>query len=129
MRIAIVKLSAIGDIVHALPAVAALRRALPAAHITWVVEKRAAAILKGSPAIDELIELDTRAWRKRLFSRATLAAVRERLASLRGDEQIDVAIDFQGLLKSGLVVKATRARRRLGFETADLREPLSRLFL
>ncbi|MFL6215095.1 MAG: lipopolysaccharide heptosyltransferase I [Blastocatellia bacterium] len=129
MRIAIVKLSAIGDVVHALPAVAALRRALPAAHITWVVEKRAAAILKGSPAIDQLIELDTRVWRRRLFNRVTLAEVRECLTSLRGDVPVDVAIDFQGLLKSGLVVKATRARRRVGFATADLREPLSRLFL
>jgi lipopolysaccharide heptosyltransferase I len=129
MRIAIVKLSAIGDVVHALPAVAALRRALPAAHITWVVENRAAAILNGSPAIDQIIELDTRAWRGRLLSRATLAAVRERLTSLRGDGAVDVAIDFQGLLKSGVVAKATQARRRIGFETADLREPLSRLFL
>src|SRR5438105_2892550 len=110
MRIAIVKLSAIGDVVHALPAVAALRRALPAAHITWVAEKRAAAILKGSPAIDELIELDTGVWRRRLLNRVTLAEVRECLTSLRGDVPVDVAIDFQGLLKSGLVVKATRAR-------------------
>jgi heptosyltransferase-1 len=129
MRIVIVKLSAIGDVVHALPAVAALRRALPAAHITWVAEKRAAAILHGSPAINELIELDTRAWRKRWLNRATLADVRERLTSLRGEAIVDVAIDFQGLLKSGLVAKATRARRRIGFETAELREPLSRLFL
>jgi lipopolysaccharide heptosyltransferase I len=129
MRIAIVKLSAIGDVVHALPAVAALRRALPAAHIVWVAEKRAAAILKDSPAIDVLIELDTRTWRRRWYSRATLSAVRERLAGLRGGDAIDVAIDFQGLLKSGLVLKATRARRRIGFETADLREPLSRMFL
>lgn len=129
MRIVIVKLSAIGDVVHALPAVAALRRALPAARLTWVVERRAAAILKDSPAIDELIELDTRAWRRRLLSRATAADIRERLTSLRDGAAIDVAVDFQGLLKSGLVMKATQARRRIGFENADLREPLCRYFL
>lgn len=129
MRIVIVKLSAIGDVVHALPAVAALRRVLPDARLAWVVEKRAAAILQDSPVIDELIEIDTRAWRKRLTSRATLADLRERIAALRGHSGIDIAIDFQGLLKSGLVIKATQARRRIGFENADLREPLSRLFL
>jgi heptosyltransferase-1 len=129
MRIVIVKLSAIGDVVHALPAVAALRRALPAARLAWVVEKRAAAILKDSPVIDELIEINTRAWRKRLISRATIADIRQRITSLRGDAAIDIAIDFQGLLKSGLVMQATQARRRIGFARADLREPLSRLFL
>jgi lipopolysaccharide heptosyltransferase I len=129
MRIVIVKLSAIGDVVHALPAVAALRRALPAARLAWVVEKRAAAILKDSPVIDELIEIDTRAWRKRLISRATITDIRERISSVRGDAEIDIAIDFQGLLKSGLVIKATQARRRIGFATAEMREPLSRFFL
>lgn len=129
MRIVIVKLSAIGDVVHALPAVAALRRALPAARLTWVVEKRAAAILKDSPIIDELIELDTRAWRKQMFSGATLPDIRRRMAGLRSDDTIEVAIDFQGLLKSGAVMRATRAQRRVGFVTAELREPLSRLFL
>jgi heptosyltransferase I len=129
MRIVIVKLSAIGDVVHALPAVAALRRALPAAHLAWVVEKRAAAILKDSPVIDDLIEIDTRAWRKRPVSRATLSGLREGFARVRGDAPIDVAVDFQGLLKSAMVIKATKARRRIGFENADLREPLSRLFL
>jgi len=129
MRIVIVKLSAIGDVVHALPAMAALRRALPAARLAWVVEKRAAEILRDSPAIDELIEIDTRAWRKQMISRATITEIRERIAGIRGDTGIDLAIDFQGLLKSGLVIKATQARRRVGFESADLREPLSRHFL
>jgi lipopolysaccharide heptosyltransferase I len=129
MRIVIIKLSAIGDVVHALPAVAALRRALPAARLTWVVEKRAVAILKDSPVIDELIEIDTRAWRKQMLNRATLDDIRRRLATMRGGVDIDVAIDFQGLLKSAFVVRATQARRRLGFATAELREPLSRLFL
>lgn len=129
MRIVIVKLSAIGDVVHTLPAVAALRRMLPAARLAWVVEKRAAAILKDSPVIDELIEIDTRAWRKQMTSRATIAEIRQRIAGIRGDSDIDVAIDFQGLMKSALVMKATQAKRRIGFATADLREPLSRFFL
>jgi heptosyltransferase-1 len=85
MRILIVKLSAIGDVVHTLPAAAFLKRALPDAHISWAVERRASAILKDSPAIDELIEIDTRSLRKNLFSSATLAsfkATTKRLAMM-----------------------------------------------
>jgi lipopolysaccharide heptosyltransferase I len=132
MRIVIVKLSSIGDVVHALPAAAALKRALPDARISWVVERRASAILKDSPAIDDLIEVDTRAWRSSLLRGATIADVRARLSHIRGpdpDADSDVAIDFQGLIKSGLVAKATGARRRIGFETSELRERASRFFL
>src|ERR1051325_2624411 len=107
MRILIVKLSSIGDVVHALPAATMIRRAMPDARIAWVVERRAGEILKGSPVIDELIEIDTRAWRKQLLSSATLSEVRARLELLRGprgtdaddDAGVDIAIDFQGLLK------------------------------
>ena len=67
MHVLIVKLSAIGDVVHALPAVAALRRERPDARISWVVDRGAAAILRGSPAIDRLIDIDTRSWRRSLL--------------------------------------------------------------
>ncbi|HJQ69652.1 MAG TPA: glycosyltransferase family 9 protein [Blastocatellia bacterium] len=137
MRILIVKLSSIGDVVHTLPAAALLRRAMPKAHISWVVERRASEILKGSAAIDELIEIDTRAWRKSALSRETLADIRTKLGRVRSGMStngasataIDVAIDFQGLIKSGVVALATGAARRVGFETAELREKASRVFL
>jgi lipopolysaccharide heptosyltransferase I len=127
MRILIIKLSAIGDVVHTLPAVAMLKRALPDAHLAWVVERRASAILQGSQAIDELIELDTRAWRKNPFQKTARKAMREQVAMLR--DKFDIAIDFQGLLKSGLVAKATYAPRRIGFASEELREKASRVFL
>lgn len=132
MRIVIVKLSSIGDVVHALPAVAAIKRTLPDARISWVVERRASAMLKGSPVIDDLIEIDTRAWRAALLRGATIKEVRARLAHIRGLDaggDTDIAIDFQGLIKSGLVAKATGAPRRIGFETRELREQASRFFL
>ena len=135
MRIVIVKLSSIGDVVHTLPAAALLRRSLADAHIAWVVERRASAILKDSPVIDELIELDTRAWRANLLSLATVGDARGRLGQLRGGAgsngagRADVAIDFQGLIKSGFVAFKSRASRRIGFETRELREQLSRIFL
>ena len=124
MRILIVKLSSIGDVVHALPAAAFLKRALPQAHISWVVERRASAILKNSPVIDQLIEIDTRSWRSGMLKRRTLLEVRARLRDIRRNDAqtdggvTDVAIDFQGLVKSGIVARASGARKRIGFDSA-----------
>jgi len=131
MRIVIVKLSSIGDVVHTLPAAALLRRSLADAHIAWVVERRASEILKDSPVIDELIELDTRAWRANFLSPATFSQVRGKLGQLNsnGAARADVAIDFQGLIKSGFVAFKSRASSRIGFETQELREQPSKLFL
>jgi len=134
MRILIVKLSSIGDVVHTLPAAALLRRMLPNANIAWVAERRASAILKGSPAINELIEIDTRQWRKDFLRGVTPADFRTQLNHLRKSNNLnganaDIAIDFQGLIKSGLVACASRANKRIGFETNELREKVSKLML
>ena len=135
MRILILKLSSIGDVVHTLPAAAALRSGFPEAYIAWAVERRARAILEDSPIVDDLIEVDSRGWRRHWHDRGTLDNVRSTLLSLRGSsggeasETFDVAVDFQGLIKSGLLSFASRAPRRIGFETQELRERASRLFL
>lgn len=128
MHVLIVKLSAIGDVVHAIPAMAALRREMPETRISWVVERSAAPILRYTRGIDRLIEIDTRSWRKNLLRRSAHNELIGRLGVLRS-EQIDVAIDMQGLLKSGLVARASGAPRRIGFQTEVLREPASRIFL
>ena len=135
MRILIVKLSSIGDVVHTLPAAALLRRALPGARIAWVVERGAGAIIEDSPVIDELITIDTRAWRKDILSAATAREARAGVSRLRAAPELnragyaDLAIDFQGLIKSGVIAFASRATRRLGFQTSDLREAASKVFL
>ncbi len=127
MRILIVKLGAIGDVVHTLPALAALRRTLPEAHIAWVVERGGAAkLLRDNPCIDELIEVDTRGWRKDLLGSTTRTAIKTSLSQLRG---FDVALDFQGLLKSGMMAWLARAPRRIGFCKQALREPASAYLL
>ena len=77
VRILIVKLGSIGDIVHTLPALAAIRRQIPAAHISWAVEKRSAEILRGNPMIDRLIVMDTRGLRAK-------GPVDDMLRNLRG---------------------------------------------
>ena len=126
MRILIVKLGAIGDVVHALPALAAMRRSLPGSEIAWVVEKRAAEILRGNEYIDRLIEVDTRSPRKGKIE-DLLPEVRSQLRELR-ESKYDIAIDFQGLLKSGMIAKLSGAPKRWGFDRQSLREPASRVF-
>jgi lipopolysaccharide heptosyltransferase I len=128
MKILFVKLGSIGDIVHTLPALAAVRRAMPRAEIAWVVERRAAEILKDNHFINTLIEVDTKALRRWPVSGETLPATRRQLRRLRASP-FDLAIDFQGLLKSALIARLSGARRRVGFARAHLREPASRFLL
>lgn len=126
MHFLIVKLSSIGDVVHAMPAVAALRRAFPTARLTWVVERVAAPLLLGAPGLDEVIVLDTRGWRRQWYRREVFRQAADCLARLRR-HPVDVALDFQGLMKSAAVAWYSRARRRIGFATDALREPPGRL--
>src|SRR3954452_5964346 len=128
MRILIVKLGSIGDIVHTLPALAALRGAMPQAELSWVVERRSAEILRDNPDIDHLIEVDTKALRRGLMSGETLRAPRQQLRRLRASA-FDVAIDFQGLIKSASIARLSGARRVFGYSREGLREPPSALLL
>ena len=128
MRILIVKLGSIGDIVHTLPALAALRLAMPQAEISWVVERRSSEILRDNPLLDRLIEVDTKALRRGLMSGETLRAPRQQLRRLRASA-FDLALDFQGLLKSASIARLSGARRVFGYSRAGLREPASALLL
>ena len=128
MRILIVKLSSIGDIVHALPAVAAVRRSMPGAEISWVVEARSAEIVRGCPVVDDVIEIDTRSMRGgKMIENIVLDMSKQ--AKLIRRHKYDIAIDFQGLLKSAVIAKVSGATRSVGFSRAALREPASRYLL
>ncbi|HEU4715183.1 MAG TPA: lipopolysaccharide heptosyltransferase I [Pyrinomonadaceae bacterium] len=128
MRILVVKLGSIGDIVHTLPALAALRAGFPEAEISWVVERNLSEILRDNPILDRLIEVDTKALRRGLMSGETLRAPRQQLRRLRASA-FDVALDFQGLLKSASIARLSGARRVFGYSRAGLREPASSIFL
>ena len=95
-RFLIIRLSSIGDIVHALPAVAALGETFPQAQIDWVVERRYAQLLEGNPFLRRVIKLDTLGWRGRLGSAGTIQDIARGLKSLR-EMNYDAAIDFQRL--------------------------------
>ena len=113
-RVLIVKLGALGDIVHAFPVAAALRRARPAARIDWLVSPKHRAILDLVPVIDRRLEMiDSR----------TLGVIREMRRN-----RYDVALDLQGLIKSAFLARASGARRVVGFASHYVREPLARLF-
>src|SRR5919107_3947084 len=128
MDILFVKLGSIGDIVHTLPALAAVRKAVPGAEVSWVVERSAAGILRDNHFLETLIEVDTKGLRRGPLSGETLAATRRQLRRLRASP-FDLSLDFQGLFKSALVALLSGAKRRAGFDRAHLREPLSRLLL
>ena len=126
MRILFVKLGAIGDIVHALPALAEARRAYPNAVIDWVEEAKSGEILRDNPAIDRLLEIDTHSIRKLRSPDLLIKEIRRQAGPLRGGEY-DVAIDLQGLLKSALITKVSKAKQRWGFDRAGLKEPAAGL--
>ncbi|MBI4589759.1 MAG: lipopolysaccharide heptosyltransferase I [Candidatus Rokubacteria bacterium] len=131
MKIAIVKLSSLGDVVHALPVAHALRRYFPRAHLTWIVEAREFAILKNHPDLDSVVPVDTRLWRRLVWRPAGAREVAGKLSRLTERirrARVDVAIDLQGLIKSGLLTAYTGAPVRIGFARAFCREPLNVLF-
>jgi heptosyltransferase-1 len=128
MQILFVKLSSIGDIVHTLPTLAAVKTALPTAEISWVVEKSSAEILRGNPMIKNLIELDTRSLRGGKIIEEILLDASRQVRELR-KYSFDIALDFQGLLKSATIAKLSKAKRRYGFDKSNLREPASRFLL
>jgi heptosyltransferase-1 len=127
VNVAIVKLSSLGDVVHALPVAAALRAGLPGARLAWIVEAREAGLLAGHPALDEVIAVDTRGWRRAWRPRDLAAGARE-LGALRRRlvaARFDVTLDLQGLWKSAVLAWLTGAPVRLGFAASWRREPLS----
>ncbi len=102
--------------IHTLPALTALRRHWPDAHLSWLVEPPAAELLEGHPVLDRLLILPRSAWRTAWRGghwRAAARALREFLHTLR-DTSYDLVLDFQGLAKSALWVAAARATTKLG---------------
>lgn len=117
MNVLVVRLGALGDIVHTIPAVAALRRAFPDARIDWVVDARHAPLVGLVGGIDRVVTLEgpsIRAW---------IDVVRRLRPS-----GYDVALDFQGLMKSAVLARASGARRVAGFSVWHLREKTARPF-
>lgn len=119
----IVRLSSIGDVIHTLPAYAALRAAWPEARLGWVVEPAAAPLLRCLPGPLTVHVVDTARWRRRAWRPETWGAVRAAFDELRA-ARYELAFDFQGLIKSAVVARRSGARV-FGLAPADTRESLA----
>lgn len=113
-RVCLIKPSSLGDVVHALPVLAALRDRWPAAHFAWVINRGLRGLVEGHPLLDEVIPFDRSAASARPSG---LRSIGRFLRELRG-RRFDVAIDLQGLLRSGIMTAATGARVRVGLASA-----------
>lgn len=116
LSILIVRLGAMGDVIHALPAASTLKRSFPSARLTWIIDPKWAPLLAGNPYVDRVLLLDRRSWR----------SVRETWTALRSS-RFDIALDLQGLVKSALIARISGAPQRVGFERSEAREPLAAL--
>lgn len=111
-RVAVVMISTVGNAVHVLPVLNSLRRARPDARLTWIMQPSSAALVRGHPALDEVVLFD----RKRGVR--GLMELRRELAGRR----FDVVLGLQPYLKAGLVVAATPAPVKLGYDRARARD-------
>jgi heptosyltransferase I len=128
-RILIVRLSALGDIVHALPVLVRLRHSFPDARIDWLVEENYAATLTLANGLSRRIIVRARADAADGESTSFSAGMgHARAASFLRAQKYDVALDLQGLLKSAVWARASGARRVIGFARQHLREPLAASF-
>ena len=120
-RVLIIRTSSLGDILHGLPVAAALKKAYPWIHLAWMVEERYQDLLAACSCVDERIRVNLRGWPRTLLDpgkRRSLLLL-GRLARRRS---FDLAIDLQGLMRSGLLSFCTRAPVRIGFPGQEARE-------
>ena len=122
-RILLVRLSAIGDVLNALPVLSALRGRFPEAHIDWVIEDRSADLLADRPDMDHVIEYPRKRLSRGLRGRPdqVVRTTTQFLRRLR-ETRYDVALDLQGNLKSGAIARAARAGLRYGLDRSVSRE-------
>jgi len=117
VNILIIKLSAIGDVVHALPFLEVLKKGFPEARIDWLVEEAASQVIEGHPAIHRIILSRRKSWQKKLTKKANplslLGEISGFLKELRLCEY-DLVIDLQGLLKSGILAGLSKGKRKVG---------------
>jgi heptosyltransferase-1 len=122
-EILFIKTSSLGDVVHHMPAITDARRHLPDARLAWVVEEDYAPLARLHPAVDDVIPVATRRWRKSPLALATWREIARFRGTLRA-RSFAAAIDTQGLLRSALIAGAARGIRH-GYDRDSIREPLA----
>ena len=126
--ILVLRTSALGDVVHCLPVVSALRRAFPAARISWVIEEPFAPLVASHPAVDEAMPVALRRWRRAPLAAQTRREVLAFVRRLRA-QRADVALELMGNHKGGILARLSGAPRRIGAARRWRREPSSATWL
>jgi 3-deoxy-D-manno-octulosonic-acid transferase/heptosyltransferase-1 len=118
VKILIIKLSAIGDVIHTLPALNAIRKRYPDAHITWLVEEAASSLVVEHEALDRVVISKRKRWVKGILGPSCLDNIKEAYQFIKElrDTEYDLIIDFQGLLKSAVLITLARGKRKIGFD-------------
>ncbi len=127
MKFLIVRTSSLGDIIQCFPALDFLHRLFPRAAIDWIVEKPFASLLKAHPYIRYVHEIETKRWRRNPFNLMHWKEAFSAIASLRR-HSYDLAIDFQGNCKSGLVIGSAKSQKKIGFGLCSVTEWPATLF-
>ncbi|HYZ83578.1 MAG TPA: glycosyltransferase family 9 protein [Bryobacteraceae bacterium] len=113
-RILLIRLGAMGDVIHALPAAATVKASFPDAHLAWCIDRKWSVLLAGNRCLDEVVAFDRKHVRELLSTASRLRAAK-----------FDIAIDVQGLMKSAVLARITGAETRYGFHHTQAREGLA----
>jgi heptosyltransferase-1 len=120
LKVAVVRLSAIGDIVFSLIAAALIKQKFSDAKITWIVDERFAAVVEDSPFVDNIIAIKLKP--------LGLSGIVEASKKLRNLGEFDIALDLQGLFKSAVVTGFLRSSKKVGYSYKSAREPIASFF-
>lgn len=121
MRILIVKTSAIGDVIQTFPVIEYLRARFPESTIHWAVEKGCKSLVTSHPLVDAALEIDTKKWRKKLWSKEARGEIQTFVDLLRQNEY-DIVFDLQGNTKSGFITACARGKDKVGFGSGSVTE-------
>ena len=121
LEILFVKTSSLGDIIQSFHALAQLKRFFPSAKVDWVVEKSFAPLVAAHPFVRDVIEVDFRSWKKKIFSATSWTSLFSQIKRLR-KRRYDLLFDLQGNTKSGFLSLCSRAQSKVGFGPKSVRE-------
>jgi heptosyltransferase-1 len=121
-----IKTSSLGDVIHHMPAVTEAQRARPDARFAWLVEEAFVPLVRLHPAVEEVIPVAWRRWRKSLYAPGTLGEIVRSLGAIRA-RSYDEIVDSQGLMRSAVIARFARGRRH-GYDRDSIREPVASMF-
>lgn len=121
-----IKTTSLGDVIHHMPAIAEARRHCPDARFAWLVEEAFAPLVALHPAVDAVLPVAWRRWRKSLLSPGTIGEIVDSLRAIRA-RRYDEIVDSQGLFRSAMIARMARGRRH-GYDRSSIREPFASIF-